>query len=71
MHDDTTFNSTLDCHGTITDEIVSSIVNELQKVFKWFDVNILCLNVAKSKFMLFLMSQKIIRNLTLILMGYT
>ena len=51
--DDTTLNSTLDCHGTTTDEIESSIVNELQKIFKWLDVNRLCLNVAKSKFMLF------------------
>ena len=32
--DDTTLNSTLDCHGTTTDEIESSIVNELQKIFK-------------------------------------
>ena len=62
--DDTTLNSTLDCHGTTTDEIESSIVNELQKIFKWLDVNRLCLNVAKSKFMLFHMPQKIIPNLT-------
>ena len=44
--DDTTLNSTLDCHGTTTDEIESSIVNELQNIFKWLDVNRLCLNVA-------------------------
>ena len=62
--DDTTLNSTLDCHGTTTDEIESSIVNELQKIFKWLDVNRLCLNVAKSKFMLFHMPHKIIPNLT-------
>ena len=62
--DDTTLNSTLDLHGTTTDEIESSIVNELQKIFKWMDVNRLCLNVAKSKFMLFYMPQKIIPNLT-------
>ena len=74
---DTTLNSTLDLHGTTTDEIESSIVNELQKIFKWLDVNrlclnnniiiiqeTLCLNVAKSKFMLFYMPQKIIPNLT-------
>ena len=30
--DATTFNSTLDCHGTTTDEIESFIVNELQKM---------------------------------------
>ena len=53
--DDTTLNSTLDLHGTTTDEIESSIVNELQKIFKWLDVNRLCVNVAKSKFMLFYM----------------
>ena len=40
-------------HLTTTDEIESTIVNELQKIFKWLDVNRLCLNVAKSKFMLF------------------
>ena len=62
--DDTTLNSTLDLHGATTNEIESSIVNELQKIFKWLDVNRLCLNVAKSKFMLFQMPQKIIPNLT-------
>ena len=55
--DDITLNSTLDCHGTTKEEIKSSIVNELQKIFKWLDVND-CLNVAKSKFMLFYMPQK-------------
>ena len=67
--DDTTLNSTLDCHGTTTDEIESFIVNELQKIFRWLDVNRLCLNVAKLKFMLFHMPQKIILNLTLDLTG--
>ena len=62
--DDTTPNSTLDCHGTTTDEIESSIVNELQKIFKWLDINRLCLNVAKSKCMLFHMPQKVTPNLT-------
>ena len=62
--DNTTLNFTLDCHGTTTDEIESSIVNELEKIFKWLDVNRLCLNVAKSNFMLFHMPQKIIPNLT-------
>ena len=52
------------CYVTTTDEIESSIVNELQKIFKWLDFNRLCLNVAKSKFMLFYMPQKIIPNLT-------
>ena len=63
--DDTTLNSTLDSHGTTTDEIESSIVNELQKIFKWLDVNRLCLNVAKSKFKFFHMPQNIIPNLIL------
>ena len=56
--------STLDCHGTTTNEIESSIVNVLQKISKWLDVNRLCINVAKSKLMLFHMPQKIISNLT-------
>ena len=64
MHLSTTLNSTLDCHGTTTDKIESSIVNELQKILKWLDINRLYLNVAKSKFMLFKMPQKIIPNLT-------
>ena len=61
--DDTTPNFTLVCDGTTTDEIESSIVNELQKIFEWLDVNRLCLNVAKSKFMLFHMPQKVTPNL--------
>ena len=64
LYADTTLNSTLDCHGTTMDEIESSIVNELVKIFRWLDVNRLCLNVAKSKFMLFHMPQKIIPNAT-------
>ena len=62
--DYTTLNATLNCHGTTTDEIESSIVNELQKIFKWLAINRLCLNVVKSKFMLFHMPQKIIPNPT-------
>ena len=62
--DDTTLNATLDCNGTTVDEIESSIINELQKIFKWLDVYRLCLNVAKLKFMLFHMLQKTIPNLT-------
>ena len=45
--DDTTLNSTLDCFGKNTDEIENSITYELQKVFKWFVVNKLCLNISK------------------------
>ena len=55
---DTTLTSTLDCFGKNTDEIENSITYELQKVFKWFDVNKLCLNLSKSKFMLFHMPPK-------------
>ena len=62
--DDTTLNSTLDCFGKNTDEIENSITYELQKVFKWFDVNKLCLNVSKSKLMLFHMPQKNIPQLS-------
>ena len=62
--DDTTLNSTPDCHGTTMDETKSSIINELQKIFKWLDVKRLCLNIAKSKFMLFYMPQKITLNLS-------
>ena len=40
-------------------------LNELQKVGKWLDLNQLCLNVAKSKFMLHVIGkpQKVIPNL--------
>ena len=58
--DDTTFNSTLDCFGNGENEIQISITTELQKIFKWLDVNKLCLNTAKSKYMLFHMPQKIL-----------
>ena len=54
----------LDFHGTNTDEIESSIVDKLQKIFKWLDVNRLCLNVAKSKFMFILHASKYNTNLT-------
>ena len=46
--DDTTLNSTFDCFGNGEDEIQISITTELQKIFKWLDVNKLCLNTAKS-----------------------
>ena len=63
--DDTTLNSTLDSFGNDTEEIQNSIISELQKVFKWLDVNKLCLNLSKSKFMLFQMPQKRVPNLLL------
>ena len=61
--DDTTLNSTLDSFGNDTEEIQNSIISELKKVFKWLDVNKLCLNLSKSKFMLFQMPQKRVPNL--------
>ena len=65
--DDTTLNSTLDCFGQDAVEIQNTIVSELQNIFKWLDVNSLCLNVAKSKFMLFHIPQKKFLNYHLIL----
>ena len=61
--DDTTLNSTLDSFGNDAEEIQNSIISELKKVFKWLDVNKLCLNFSKSKFMLFQMPQKKVPNL--------
>ena len=57
--DNTTLNSTLVSFGRTTDEIQSSIISELQEICKWLDLNKLCLNVAKSKFMLFHMPQRV------------
>ena len=62
--DDTTLNSTLDCFGNEEDEIQISVTTELQKIYKWLDVNKLCLNTAKSKYMLFHMPQKILPELS-------
>ena len=58
--DDTTLNSTLDNFVTNPDDIEKAIIVELQNILKWLDVNKLCLNVSKSKFMLFHMPQKVI-----------
>ena len=52
-------NSTVDNFGNTTDEIQSSIISELQTICKWLDLNKLCLNVNKSKFMLFHMPQRV------------
>ena len=57
--DDTTLNSNLESFGRTTDEIQSSIIRELQEICKWLGLNKLCLNVAKSKFMLFHMPQSV------------
>ena len=56
--DDTTLNSTLDTFGTNQVGIEKSIIIELQNILKWLDVNKLCLNVSKSKCMLFHLPQK-------------
>ena len=62
--DDTTLNSTLDCFGNGEDESQISITTELQKIIILLDVNKLCLNTAKSKYMLFHMTQKILPELS-------
>ena len=58
--DDTMLNSTLDAFGTNQVDIEKSIIIKLQNILKWLDVNKLCLNVSKSKFMLFHMPKKVI-----------
>ena len=68
--DDTTLNSTLDSFGNNPEEIKNSIVRELEKIFKWLDVNKLCLNVTKSKFMIFQMPQKRVLQLSFNIEGY-
>ena len=62
--DDTTLHSTLAFFGQDVVEVQNIIISELQNIFKWLDVNKLCLNVAKSKFMLFHMPQKEISQLS-------
>ena len=62
--DDTTLNSTLDSFGQDKVEVQNTIISELQNIFKWLDMNNLCLNVAKSKFILFHMPQKEIPQLS-------
>ena len=59
--DDTTLNSTLDSFGNDTEEIQNSIISVLKRVL--LDVNKLCLNLSKSKFMLFQMPQERVPNL--------
>ena len=67
--DDTTLNSTLDNFGTNPIDIQKSIIIELQNILKWLDVNKLCLNVSKSKFILFHMPQKVVPSLSFSLDG--
>ena len=66
---DTTLNSTLDNFGTNPVVIQKSIIFELQNILKWLDVNKLCLNVSKSKFMLFHMPQNVVPCLSFSLNG--
>ena len=40
--DDTTLNSTVENFGNTTDEIQSSIISELQEIWKWLDLNKIC-----------------------------
>ena len=61
--DDTSLNATVESFGETAADIQFSISNELQKICKWLDLNKLHLNVAKSKFMLFHMPQKVIPQL--------
>ena len=61
--DNTTLNSTLNSFGNDTEEIQNSIISELKRIFKWLDVNKLCLNLSKLKFMFFQMPQKRVPNL--------
>ncbi len=63
--DDTTLNSTLESFGSIKDtcQLNIAITNELYKIVKWLDLNKLCLNVAKSKYMIFYMPPKVIPQL--------
>jgi len=64
--DDTTLNSTLESFGDLTniEQIQTRITVELNNITKWLDVNKLCLNVGKSKFMLFHKPPKILPELT-------
>ena len=43
--------------GNTVNEIQLAIMMDLQKISKWLDLNKLCLNIIKSKFMLFYMPQ--------------
>ena len=64
--DDTTRNLTLESFGDSTniEQIQTKITFELNNITKWLDVNKLCLNVSKSKCMLFHKPPKILPDLT-------
>ena len=59
---DTTLNSTIDSFGQEIDTTQRKISKELQNLCKWLDSNRLRLNIAKSKFMLFICHKKLCRN---------
>ena len=59
-----TIQLTLNYFGENVIEIQEAIVAKLQKFFKWLKLNRLSLNVAKSKFMLFHMPQKVVPELS-------
>ena len=67
--DDTTLNAAVESFGETAADIQLSISNELHKICKWLDLNKLHLNVAKYKFMLFHMPQKVIPQLHFSLNG--
>ena len=67
--DDTTLNATIESFGETVADIQLSISNELQKICEWLDLNKLHLSVAKSKFMLFHMPQRVIPQLYFSLNG--
>ena len=62
-------NSTLDVFGDTVNEIQLAIMMDLQKISKWLDLNKLCLNITKSKFMRFHMPQRITPQLHLKIKG--
>ena len=67
--DDATLNVTVESFIETAADIQLSISNELQKMCKWLNLNKLHLNVAKSKFMLCHMPQKVIPRLHFSLNG--
>lgn len=63
--DDTTLNATLESFDSDLNvvNLHQKITIEINKIVKWLDINKLCLNVSKSKFMLFHMPPKVIPQL--------
>ena len=58
--DDTTLNSTLKLFGDVTniERLQHDISTEMNKVMRWLDLNILRLNVLKTKYMFFICRKK-------------